>query len=82
MGLFDVLLVDHGVLHGGVDFCMSQEALHLFNGHSFVDGPGSKCSAEFVGMHSGDIQSSAELPKTNLHAAYLKSFEGVEQRNK
>lgn len=56
VGAFDVALVDHGVLHGGIDLGVAQQALHLLDGHALVDGTGGEGAAEFVGMHLGHPQ--------------------------
>ena len=35
---FYIALLHHSVMQGGVNLFMSQQLLHLFDGHSFVNG--------------------------------------------
>ena len=71
MGNLYIVLADHGVLHCGVNFGMSEELLHLFDGHSFIDGAGSKRSSELMRVHFGYAELSPEFPQSYLDAADL-----------
>ena len=82
MGILDVFLVDHGVLHGGIDLGMAQKPLDLFYGHPLVDGPGGQGPSEFVRMDLGDVEFSPQSPEPAFHSADLQPVIGLEQRNK
>ena len=68
MRQFYVVLVDHGIVHGGVDFDVAEELLDLLNGHAFVDGHGCQCPAELVGMHPWHLGFLANLAQAYLDA--------------
>lgn len=56
MRSFHVVLVNHRVVHGRVYFGMAQQLLHLFYGHSLIDGMGCQRAAELMRMdvtHTG-----------------------------
>ena len=74
-GLY-VALVHHGVVHGGVYFRMTEQPLHLFDGHTFVDGVRGKCAAELVGVHPSDAGPFPQRSNTVLNAAYADPFGG------
>ena len=38
MGYFDVVLVYHGVLQGGIYALVAEELLHLLDWHALIDG--------------------------------------------
>lgn len=44
----DIVLINHSILHCGVDFAMTKQFLHLFNGHSLVYCSCGKSTPEFV----------------------------------
>lgn len=69
VGQLDVVLADHGVLHSGVNFSMAEQALHLFDGHSLVDGAGSQRSSEFMGVDFFEAQQFSKTAQADFHAA-------------
>lgn len=50
MCLFDVVLIDLGIVERGIDADVAEETLHLLDGHAFVDGHGGHGAAELVGV--------------------------------
>ena len=62
MGGFDVVLIHDCILHGGADLRMTEDFLHLLNGHSLVDGTGSHGAAELMRVDLVQIQLAAQLP--------------------
>ena len=73
MRQFHVVLIDHGIVHGGVDFDVTEELLDLLDGHSFVDGHGGQCPAELVGMHPRHFGLFANLAQADLNARDLQA---------
>ena len=71
MRQFHVVLVNHGIVHGGIDFDVSKELLDLLDGHAFVDGHGGQCPVELVGMHPWHLGFLANLAQAHLHARDL-----------
>ena len=61
---------------------MSQQLLHLLNGHSFVNCPGCQSAPEFVGVDFGNPQPSAQFPQANFHPADFQPVVGAEERDK
>lgn len=54
--LFDVVLIDLGIVERGIYADVAKETLHLLDGHSFIDSHGGHGAAELVGvdvMHLG-----------------------------
>lgn len=54
--LFDVVLIDLGIVERGIYSDVAEETLHLLDGHSFIDSHGGHGTAELVGvdvMHLG-----------------------------
>ena len=80
MGQLDVVLADHSVLHGGVDFSMTKQALHLFDRHSLVDGTGGQRSSEFMRMDFFKAQHLTEAAQADFHAADFQARMGFVQR--
>ena len=81
MGGFDVVLIHDCILHGGADLRMTEDLLHLLNGHSLVDGAGSHGAAELMRVDLVQIQLAAQLPQTDLHAADLQTVKrGIASR--
>ena len=80
MGQLDVVLADHSVLHGGVNFGMAEQALHLFDGHSLVDGAGGQRSPEFMGMDFFKTQHLAKAAQADFHATDFQAGMGFVQR--
>ena len=54
-----VVLINHGVMHGGVYFRMAQQLLHLLYGHSLVDSMSGKRTAKLMRMNAVDTGASA-----------------------
>ena len=81
MGGLDVVLIHDCILHGGTDLRMTEDLLHLLNGHSLVDGAGSHGAAEFMRVDLVQIQLPAQLPQTDLHAADLQTVKRGIQRH-
>jgi len=50
MRIFYIRLIDHGVVHGCVNFDMAKQVLNLFDGHAFIYGTCRQCSSEFMRM--------------------------------
>jgi hypothetical protein len=60
---------------------MSQEPLHLFNGHTLVNGSGGKGPPEFVRVRL--LRGlPAELPQAGFHSANHQAFARFCQRDK
>ena len=53
---------------------MSEQFLHLFDRHSFVDGHCGKCPAEFMRMNFVNRNFATELAEAQLHSANFKSI--------
>ena len=79
--IFDVCLIDHRVVHGGVYFYMTEQALDLLNGHAFINRTGGKRPAEFVRMHLLHIRFAANLFQAGFDAAIQQPFVGFRQGN-
>ena len=79
MGGLDVVLIHDCILHGGTDLRMTENFLHLLNGHSLVDGTGCHGAAEFMRVDLVQIQLTPQLPQTDLHAADLQTVKGCVQ---
>ena len=69
VGQLDVVLADHGVLHGSVNFCMAEQALYLFDRHSLVDGACGQRPSEFMRMDFFETQHLAEATQADFYAA-------------
>ena len=52
MGCFYIALINHCILHRGVDLLMSQQFLYLFNRHPFIYSSCCHSSTEFMRMDS------------------------------
>ncbi len=65
---FHVVLIYHGIAHGGIYFRMTKELLHLFDWHSLINGVSGKRPSEFVRMHSTGIRCFANLAQPGLHS--------------
>lgn len=76
VGNFYVFLVNHGILHGGIDLGMAQKSLHLFNGHALVNGSRSQGPPEFMGMYLGNAQFPAQMTEADFYTADLEPPEG------
>ena len=50
MCLFDVVLIDLGIVERGIYADVSEESLHLLDGHSFIDSHGGHGTAELGGV--------------------------------
>lgn len=79
VGYLHILLINHGVLHGGIYLRMPQQPLHLFNGHALINGSGSQGSSEFMGMDLGNSQFPPQAPQPDFHAADLQAVIGFQQ---
>ena len=79
VGHLHILLINHGILHGGVYLRMTQQPLHLFDGHSLINGSGSQGSSEFMGMDLGNPQFPPQAPQPDFHAADLQAVIGFQQ---
>ena len=69
-----IVLIDHRILHGSVNFGMAQQSLHLFNRHSFVDCTRCQCTPEFMRMYFRNTQPSPQFTQPNLNAADLQQM--------
>ena len=58
-------------MHGGVDFDMAEQLLHLLDGHAFVDGHGGQRPAELVGMHPWHLGLFANLSQADFDTGDL-----------
>ena len=81
MRQFHVVLVDHGIMHGGVDFDVTEELLDLLDGHAFVDGHGGQCPAELVGMYPWHLGFFANLAQANFDTRDLQPTMRLSQRD-
>ena len=52
MGCFYIALINHCILHRGVDLLMSQQFLYLLDRHPFIYGSCCHSSTEFMRMDS------------------------------
>lgn len=48
--LFDVVLINLGVVECGIYADVAEETLHLLDGHTFIDSHGGHGTAELVGV--------------------------------
>lgn len=55
-----IVLVDHGIVHGGVYSRMPKELLHLLDGHALVDGMGGERPTEEVWVYAAETTALAE----------------------
>ena len=62
VGHLHIGLVDHRVLEGGVKTLMTEQVLHLLDGHTFVDSHCRQCPSELMWMHLGHIQVFTYVP--------------------
>ena len=82
MAQFDVALVNHGVFHGSLNLRVTKQALHLFHGHTFVDGPGGQGTPELMGMHPANFQLPSKLSDTDFHSTDFQTLMWILQRHK
>ena len=73
MGNLHIVLIHHCVLHCGVNFGMTEEPLHLFYRHAFVDGACRQRSSELMWMHLCDTELPSQLSQSYFHATDLQS---------
>ena len=50
---FNIVLIHHSIVHGGVNLDMTEQPLHLFHRHTFVDSHCCKGTTELVRMDFG-----------------------------
>ena len=55
-----IALVHHSVVHSGFDLGVTQQSLHLFDGHTFVDCVRGQRASELMRMHPTNLRP---LPK-------------------
>ena len=79
VGAFDVALVDHSVLHGGVDLGVAEEALHLLDGHALVDGSGGEGAAKLVGVDLAHSQLTPKGAQATFYAADFQPLVGSQE---
>lgn len=77
-----IILIDHRILHGSVDFSVSQELLNLLDGHTFVYRTCCQRPSELMRMNFRNSQPPAKLAQTHLNTADFQSIVGTMQRNK
>ena len=82
MRIFYVCLIDHRVVHGGIYFYMTEQALDLLNRHAFINRASGKSPAEFVWMHLLHIRFAANLFQTGFNTADQQTFVRLCQGNK
>ena len=82
MRYFDVILVYHSILQGGIDALVAEKLLHLLDWHAFVDRHSCECPPKFVRVYLGYAKSSAEFSQANLHAADQQTIIRCLQRYK
>lgn len=56
-------------MHGRVYSRMTEQFLHLFDRHAFIDGMCGQRASEFMRMNPIDAGFLSELPKTAFDAA-------------
>ena len=60
-----IILIDHRILHGSVDFSVSQELLNLLDGHTFVYRTCCQRPSELMRMNFRNSQPPAKLAQTH-----------------
>lgn len=76
-----VVLVHHGVVHGGVYSRMTEQLLHLLDGHPLVNRMGGQGAAELVGMDATDAAGLAEISQAGFDAANAEACRRCVQRD-
>ncbi len=79
MRQFDVILVHHSVLQGGIEALVAEQMLHLLDRHTFVNSHGGQCTAELVRVYLRDVELTTEIAQTNLDTADLQAFTWSEE---
>ena len=51
-----IALVHHSVVHSGLDFGVTQQFLHLLDGHAFVDCVRGQRASELMRMHPTNLR--------------------------
>ena len=65
-----VVLTHHSIVHGGVYFRMTEEFLHLLNGHPFANGISGQGAPELMGVDAMHIEALSNFAKPQLYGAY------------
>lgn len=52
---FDIILINHRIVHGGVNLDMTKQALHLLHRHTFVYSHSSQGTAELMRVNTYDF---------------------------
>ena len=79
---FDIILINHRIVHGGVNLDMTKQALHLLHRHTFVYSHSSQGTAELMRVNTYDFCQTTDFAQTGFHARNLKPFMRFCQRNK
>ena len=79
---FHIVLVHHRVLQRGVQALVTEQVLHLFNGHAFVDGHRGQGAAEFVRVHTRQVQFLPQSSQADFNTADFETVVWRQQRHK
>ena len=74
MSGFHIALFNHGVLQGGVDSLVPEEALELFDRHAFVDRHCRESSPEFMRVNFRNIETLSEFAEALFDSSDSYSF--------
>lgn len=69
-------------MHGGVYFRMTEEFLHLLNGHALFDGVGGEGSPELMRVNTLHFKLLSQFAKTEFNGSDGKAIMGVVERHK
>ena len=60
MGQLYIILINNGIMQCGINAYMTEQSLHLFDWHTFIDGHCCKRTTKFMRM---DLRHRKGLPK-------------------
>ena len=69
MRYLHVILANHCIAHGHVYFCMTEELLHLLNGHALVNRACGERTAELAWVDAADVGRAVQLAHARLDVA-------------
>ena len=61
---FDIILINHRIVHGGVNLDMTKQALHLLHRHTFVYSHSSQGTAELMRVNTYDFCQTTDFAQT------------------
>ena len=79
MRTLHIVLVDHRITERRVYLAVTQQHLHLFDGHTLINGLCCQSSPELVRVNILHPCILSKLAKPSLYPAYLQAPEGPMQ---